>query len=271
LINVVFSPCFIDRFLALNNAKNRWDHETGQLNKQFWKDAAEAHNDNDDPASDLLFLVNNNKDEGFDEMLQSEEIQVDLDDFDSVTAETIQKKLMTLIKIRRLIKENMCISGTHSHRVLDFLDVGINKTKGGRMLNRLGVYYFFIRAEEHGNAIDSAFQPFLDNVLRGSTVLENMVFGSESSVTGDDDQSESQKSRLSEKVQQKKREESVSEDLNKAIVSMSNIRQDTLKIANEIERANKIEEMKIRIEIARQIGDNDMLQEILQSLQSRNY
>jgi hypothetical protein len=98
-----------------------------------------------------------------------------------------------------------------------------------------------------------------------------MIFASESSVTGDDDQSESQKLRLSEKVQQKKKEESVSEDLNKAIVSMSNIRQDTLKIANEIERANKIEEMKIRIEIARQIGDNDMLQEILQSQQSRNY
>jgi hypothetical protein len=35
LINVVFSPCFIDRFLSLNDAKNRWDHETRKLVNNF--------------------------------------------------------------------------------------------------------------------------------------------------------------------------------------------------------------------------------------------
>ena len=266
MINVVFSPCFIDRFLALNDAKNRWDHETGQMVKDFWKDAADAHNDNDDPASDLLLLVNNNNDEGFDELLQYEEIPVDLDDFEKVTAETLQKKVMTLIKIRRLIKENMGVSGTHSHRVLDFLDVGINKTKGGRMLNRLGVYYFYVRAEEHGNAIDSAFQPFLDDNLKGSTVPEMMNSGSESSLTGDD-QSAS-RTHVTTRSQRSKQRKNANdpEHVDKLIVSVSDIRQDTMKIANEMERANKIEEMKVRIEVARQLGDTEMLQHILQSL-----
>jgi hypothetical protein len=267
LVNVVFSPSFLDRFLALNDAKNRWDHETGQLVKNFWKDAAEAHNDNDDPASDLLVLVDNNNDEGFQELLLCEETKVNLDEFECMAPETVQKKIMTLIKIRRLIKENMSISGTHSHRVLDFLDVGINKTKGGRMLNRLGVYYFYIRAEEHGNAIDSAFQPFLDDMLKGSTVPEMMHSGSESSLTGDEDLSDSN-TRTSSKLKRapsRNKEELITDNLNRAI---GDIRQDTMKIANEMERANKLEEIKVQIEIARQLGDDGMLRRILQRFES---
>jgi hypothetical protein len=93
---------------------------------------------------------------------------------------------MTLLKIRRRIKENMVVACTHSSQVLDFLDHAIDKTKGGRMLNRLGVYYFFIRAEEYGNAIDSTFQPFLDDSLKGSTVPEILNTASDSSLTVDE-------------------------------------------------------------------------------------
>lgn len=262
LVNVVFSPCFLDRFLKLNDNKNRWDHETGQMVKNFWKDTADAHNDNEDQESDLLLLVNNKNDEDLNQLLQYEETTVDLDEFDCVTAATIQKKVMTLIKMRRLIKENMGVSGTHNSRVLDFVDVAINKTKGGRMFNRLGVYYFYIRAEENGNAIDSAFQPFLDGSLKGSTAPEMINSDSESSLTGDD----SNTTKKSPKSKSNKKSDQDAQEVNNAIVAMGGIREDTTKIANAIERANKIEEMKIKIDIARQLGDNDMLQEILASL-----
>ena len=147
LVNVIFSSCFIDRFLSLNDAKSRMDHETGQLCKNFWEDAAECHNDFDDINNSELLIINNNNDDDFDALMKREVILVNLEDADNMTAETLCKKVMTMIKVRRAIKQNMQVSGTHSNRVLDFLDVvdvAINKTKGARMLNRLGVYYFYI-------------------------------------------------------------------------------------------------------------------------------
>jgi hypothetical protein len=45
LMNVVFGYCLIDRLLRLNDLKSRLDHETGQMIKKFWEDAANIHND----------------------------------------------------------------------------------------------------------------------------------------------------------------------------------------------------------------------------------
>jgi hypothetical protein len=85
---------------------------------------------------------------------------------------------------------------------------------------------------------------------------------SESSLTGDD----SNATKKSHKSKSKKTSDQDAQEVNNAIVAMGGIREDTAKIANAIERANKIEEMKIKIDIARQLGDNDMLREILESL-----
>jgi hypothetical protein len=54
-------------------------------------------------------------------------------------------------------------AGTHSHIPLHFVDVAINKTKGGRMFHHLGVHCFYVRAEEYADLFDSAFQPDLSD------------------------------------------------------------------------------------------------------------
>jgi hypothetical protein len=51
-------------------------------------------------SSDLL-LINNSKDEDFQELLLHESTPVDLDDIDKVIVDTCQKKVTTLLKIRR--------------------------------------------------------------------------------------------------------------------------------------------------------------------------
>ncbi len=131
LINVVFSPCFVDHFLSLNNLKNRMDHETRQLVKNFWEDAPECHNNFHDFDFSVHAIVNNKKDDDFDMLLQKEHIAIDLEDANNMTAETLQKKVMTMMKICQLVKQNMHVSRTHSTRVLDYLNAAIDKTKGG--------------------------------------------------------------------------------------------------------------------------------------------
>jgi hypothetical protein len=80
-------------------------------------------------------------------MMEAE--SVNLVDADNLTVDMMMKKVMTLLKIRRVMQENMQVSGTHSHSPLNFMDVSMNKTKSDRMLNRVGVYYFYVRTLEY--------------------------------------------------------------------------------------------------------------------------
>jgi hypothetical protein len=161
LVNVVLGSCFIDRFLELNLLKTRVDHETGNMVPDFWEEATTVYNDFADNDDGQLHIVNNSNDPDLKTLLLMEVEPINLVDADSLTADMMQKKIMTLLKIRRTMKENMEVSGTHSHTPLNFLDMAMNKTKGGRMLNRVGVYYFYVRASEYNELIDAAFQPFL--------------------------------------------------------------------------------------------------------------
>ena len=242
------------------------DHETGQLCKNFWEDAAECHNDFDDINNSELLIINNNNDDDFDALMKREVILVDLEDADNMTAETLRKKVMTMIKVRQAIKQNMQVSGTHSNRVLDFLDVAINKTKGARMLNRLGVYYFYIRAEEYSDLIDAAFQPFLCDSIKGSTIPDVLNVSSGSSLTTDDfSDSTPSKQRKRKEIKTENVDETVTDEMNKAISAIS---QESKTIAEEMKRSNDLEEVKLKIEIAKALGDADMLCKLLQGIQT---
>lgn len=75
----------------------------------------------------------------------------------------------TLFKIRRCMKKNMTQSGTHSNCALDFVDAAMNTVKGGRSFHRTGIFYFYCWCEEHGESLDAAFRPFLDESLKSDT------------------------------------------------------------------------------------------------------
>ena len=282
-INVVFSPCFVDRFLSLNDAKNRMDHETGQMMKNFWEDAVDCHNDFDDSDICKDVILNSSDDKDFKTLLNNEYIAVDLEDSDNLTAATLQKKIMTLIKIRQVIQQNMVLSGTHSTRVLDFLDHAINKTRGGRMLNRLGVYYFFIRAEEYGDLLDSAFQPFLNDNAKGCTAQDLLTIDSESSLTTDDPSETRSPPVLQSKRKrirygkQNEYQNDVTHHLDMAVGAITALGQESKTMAVEMKRSNdieehkvkleehkvKIEELKVKMEIAKALGDIDTLRKLL--------
>jgi hypothetical protein len=73
---------------------------------------------------------------------------------------------MDLFKIRRKMKENMTVSGTHDSDPWNFVECAMSGTSG---FTKVAVYYFYQRCEANSD-IDSFFQPFLDPSMRGDTV-----------------------------------------------------------------------------------------------------
>ncbi len=74
---------------------------------------------------------------------------------------------MDLFKIRRKMKENMTVSGTHDSDAWNFVECAMSGTTSG--FTKVAVYYFYQRCEANSD-IDTFFQPFLDPSMRGDTV-----------------------------------------------------------------------------------------------------
>jgi hypothetical protein len=97
-----------------------------------------------------------------------------------------RKKINDLFKIRRRMKENMTVSGTHDNEAWNFVESAMASSgcKGG--FTKIGVYYFYKRCEGC-DGIDAVFSPFLDPDLLGdSTNLRDDSDSSDESVEGED-------------------------------------------------------------------------------------
>jgi hypothetical protein len=94
--------------------------------------------------------------------------EINLLNVDQVTTEAFRKKILDLFKIRRKMKQNMNISGTHDNEVWNFVEAAMIGYDTG--FTKVAVYYFYVRCEQT-LGIDSAFQPFLDESMRGDSAL----------------------------------------------------------------------------------------------------
>lgn len=77
-----------------------------------------------------------------DDLHYGEVEPLDLQEYDIMTVEAVKKKIMTLIKVRKIIQDNMTLSGEHDSDVYNFVDVALKKV-GTAGLTLLGCYYFF--------------------------------------------------------------------------------------------------------------------------------
>jgi hypothetical protein len=227
-INVVFSEQFIESFKTVNDLKNRRDHETRNTNKHFWINAAMAHNfcggsdsiarANNDAAVNALndegptfesgdYTCNNvgndnsapaNVFDAFSNLYIADTTDPYLQELNSdpeinllvVTqfdTDAFRKKITDLFHVRRIMKENMTASGTHDSDPWNFIEAAMHAAKKPS-LTKLGVYYFYVRCEEHPD-MDSQFQPFLDSTLLGDTV--QLTSGDENEEEDDSDDNSS--------------------------------------------------------------------------------
>jgi hypothetical protein len=193
-VNVVFSEQFIESFKTVNDIKTRRDHETQNTNKAFWIDAALAYNDCDDEERDPMvgdsfseLLIADDSDPHLQELMSDPEIN--LMQTKQYDTDAFRKKLTDLFHVRRIMKENMTASGTHDSYPWNFVEAAMNKAKKPA-LTKLGVYYFYVRCDEHPD-MDAHFQPFLDPMLLGDTVgLSISRSSSSSAVDHNDDREE---------------------------------------------------------------------------------
>jgi hypothetical protein len=111
----------------------------------FWADVAEALNgdaEDDDSASNIVISL---EDPHYYKLMD-----LDLDNFDVTTSSVLRKKFNLLLKVRKVMKQNMATSREHDNDPYNFVDVAMKKV-GGTGLTKTGCYYFFQRcaSKEH--------------------------------------------------------------------------------------------------------------------------
>lgn len=80
--------------------------------------------------------------------------------------DAFRKKIHDLFKIRRIMKENMTISGTHDNEPWNFVESAMVRSglRGG--FTKIAVYYFYKRCDLC-DGIDAVFQPLGDTTRLG--------------------------------------------------------------------------------------------------------
>ena len=93
---------------------------------------------------------------------------LDLDEFDVMTADSIKKKINTLFKVRREVQKNMTVSGEHDSDSFNFMDVAMKNVGAGQSLTKLGCYYFFKRCDEN-KEVDEKFVVGVEPGIKGNS------------------------------------------------------------------------------------------------------
>ena len=186
-VNVIFSDQFIEDLKKVNDRKSQTDHESGNTHKHFWVWAAMAYNnrqdddvvddrsmehtavaipeDNESTMEDeFATLIVSYKDPVLAHLDTNEE--VDLAQFEQMETNAFQKKCLDLFKVSSIMKENMTKSGTHDSDPYNFVEVAMRGFTG---LTPISVFYFYKRCDEHPD-IDSVFQPFMNDDLKGNSI-----------------------------------------------------------------------------------------------------
>ena len=92
--------------------------------------------------------------------------EVDLAQFEQMETNAFRKKCLDLFKVWSIMKENVTKSGTHDSDPYNSVKVAMRGFTG---LTPISVFYFYKRCDEHPD-IDSVFQPFMNNDLKGNSI-----------------------------------------------------------------------------------------------------
>jgi hypothetical protein len=176
--------------------------------------------------------------------------------------DAFRKKILDLFKIRRKMKENMTVSGTHDSDPWNFVECAMSGTSG---FTKIGVYYFYQRCEANSD-IDSYFQPFLDPSMRGDTVsLLDDDEGMDDFVTT----SSSLNSSRSNKKRVKREHELETDAMLQSVFQQGGTILKHLADAAEERKAAALDLRKktsfhARLEVAKALGDREELQKLME-------
>ena len=92
--------------------------------------------------------------------------EVDLAQFEQMETNAFNKKCLDLFKVWSIMKENMTKFGTRDSDPYNFDEVAMRGFTG---LTLISVFYFYKQWDEHPD-IDSVFQPFMNDDLKGNSI-----------------------------------------------------------------------------------------------------
>lgn len=118
---------------------------------------------NSDP---FIMLVIPNDDIHLQQLVEDQEINLSV--VTQLTTDAFRNKITKLFKMRRIMQQNMTVSGTHDSDPWNFVESAMS-AKGSSGITKISLYYFYIRCEAIPG-IDASFQPFLDPSFVGDSV-----------------------------------------------------------------------------------------------------
>lgn len=174
--------------------------------------------------------------------------------------EAFRKKILDLFRIRRKMKENMTVSGTHDSDPWNFVECAMAGTRG---FSKVAVYYFHQGCQANSD-IDSCFQRFLDTSIRGDTV----------SLLGDDDDDDvdgsSPKKRAA--APQDEHEQATDSIIRNVLAQGNTILQHLADAAQECKvvasNLKKKTKFLARLEVAKALGDREELKKLMDETRS---
>jgi hypothetical protein len=241
LVNIIFSSNFYENFIKLNDIKNHEDHEAKLLPEDFWNDVAEAMNGDAADDDSALKTVMSPLDPHWEELND-----LDLNEFDQTTSDALRKKFNLLLKVRKVMTVNMTASGEHDSDPYNFVELAMKTAKATSTLTQIGCYYFFQRCAEKNQDIDDTFGDTMDESLKGNTTasLSPSPLG-DSVVTRNNNDSD------------KKRAYTAIESISTSLTSIS----------SQVTMQTQIAQRAQLIELAKTLGDTDMLRALLATAQ----
>jgi hypothetical protein len=260
LTNIIFSHEFFDSFIKLNDIKTRTNHERNDMPRHFWDEVTESFNSAADDDSTAVLIVLPTDDLHYDEVEG-----LNLLDYDMMTASAIKKKIMLLIKVRKIVQDNMTLSGEHDSDAYNFMEVAIKKVGAGG-LTLVGSYYFFKICDVHPE-VDVTYTVTLDDAIKGNTDDDLGVYIPSEAMAKNDLRNE------------KKRAYTAMTDMSGVAKSMAAEMKETNRLALEsteaLKKKNELSEEKNclakqsqLIAIAQALGRPEILEEMLQSFSS---
>ena len=231
----------------------------GWRRKTTTNEAEQAKTTTGEAFNEKMLIVNKYSDIIIEELV--DDGNLNQNDVEVMTSDVYKKRFNLLFRIRQKMKENMTCSGVHDSDPWNFVDVAMNKIPGGRQFPKVGILYFYRRCEEYPE-IDAAFQTFLDESMKGST----MDSRTNPILTENDEGNKKAKTEKAKKIE--------------ALKSITSIASNTYEIYKEYQRANATKEiienkkfqidvvnaeirgLQVQINVASALGKTDDLQKL---------
>ena len=157
-------------------------------NNSFSSSDSDNERTNDDAegnARDCFSSILNDDDDIHVESLLETDRFVNLMEVNQFETKAFRKKILDLFKIRRVMQENMTVSGTHDNEPWNFVESAMASSGQGGGFTKIAVYYFYKRCEAC-DGIDAVFQQFLDPAFVGDTTSLGDYSDSGREEVGDD-------------------------------------------------------------------------------------